>query len=228
MVAVAMRKKNYPKNTRSYWLLTFILLVLAAYYGFTQYQKLAGAQDALANEQDQITSVQNSATDAGNQYSDLKKAFDEKYKNVLDAIQNVFPPEENYTNLAILFDQFSSANNTTTNPFFMSDLKFGQSRVDASKDYIVLPVTMTIIASEANFMKFLQFIENSGSLDDKSRLMDIRSISINFSTQANQAATLPGQAGMAKQAAPTINVSISLNAYFQKSALNQGKTAATS
>ena len=62
-------------------------------------------------------------------------------------------------------------------------------------------------------MKFLKFMESSGTLEDKTRLMDIRSISINFGVSQSSSVTT-GQPLAAEK--PTLNVSVSLNAYFQK------------
>ena len=183
-------------------MLVIITILLAGYYGFTQYTKLHGAQEALALEQNQITDLQKLETQSAKDYAAHKKEFDQKYASVLDSLQAVYPPQENYTDLARLFDNFFQQNNSATNPIFANDIKFGQARNDANADYGVLPVTMTVTGTQDNFMKFLKFIETSGVLADKTRLMDVRSISINFTS------TDSGQ--------KMINVSVALNAYFQK------------
>ncbi|MFO0780369.1 MAG: hypothetical protein U0519_00525 [Candidatus Gracilibacteria bacterium] len=211
MATAALQKRNYAKSIRTYIMLIVITSVVAAYYGYTQYQKLSGAQDALAKEQLQITDLQNAEARASGDYVNLKKDFDQKYSGVLDSLQAVYPLQENYTDLARLFDQFFQTNNTSFNPVFVSDLKFGRARPDAAGDYAVLPVTMTITGTQDNFIKFLKFVESSGVLADKTRLMDIRSISINFS---GSGASLGLPTVASNQ--PMINVSVALNAYFQK------------
>ncbi len=212
MATAALQKRNYDKSIRTYMMLIIITLVLAAYYGYTQFTKLSGVQDALAKEQSQITDLQNTESQTNTDYVNLKQDFDQKYSGVLDSLQAVYPLEQDYTSLTRLFDQFFQTNNTTYNPVFVSDIKYGQPRYDAKVDYAVLPVTMTISGTQDNFDKFLKFVENSGVLEDKTRLLDIKSININFTSQSSQN-TAPGQIAANQQ---MINVSVVLNAYFQK------------
>lgn len=204
MTALALQKRNYSKHIRTYMMMTLVTMALAGYYGYTQYLKLSGAQEALVKEQSQISDLQKIEIQAGKDYNNLKTEFDQKYAGVLDSLQAVYPSEQNYTDLARMFDKFFADNNSASNPVFANDIKFGQPRQDAAKDFAVLPVTLTITGTQDNFMKFLKFVEKSGVLADKRRLMDIDSISINFTSDASQGAQ------------PMLNVSVALNAYFQK------------
>lgn len=222
MATAALQKRNYAKSIRSYMVLIVLTAGLALYYGYTQYVKLSGAQDALAKEQTRITELQSIQAGTSTDYINLKRDFDQKYSGVLDSLQAVYPLEENYTDLTRLFDSFFQTNNTPFNPVFVSDIKFGQAKIDASSEYAVLPVTMTIAGTQDNFMKFLKFIETSGVLEDKTRLMDIRSISINFTGSSALAGLVTTQTSNL----PMINVSIALNAYFQKPFLKAGATKA--
>ena len=139
----------------------------------------------------------------------MKKGFDDKFDTIYSALDTVYPLTEKYTDLARLFDDFVAKNDSSTDPVLISDLRFGQARFETSNDFAVLPVTVTLSGSQDNFIKFLKFIETSGVLEDKTRLMDIRSISINF--------VLPSlNQGEVLNTKPGINVSINLNAYFQK------------
>ena len=209
MVAVAILKKNYSRSIRNFMLLTLITMVLAGYYGYTQYGKLSAAQGALSAGQDMIAALQTKKTEVSGQFDTMKKGFDDKFDTIYSALDTVYPLTEKYTDLARLFDDFVAKNNSSTNPVLISDLKFGQARFETSNDFAVLPVSVTLSGSQDNFIKFLKFIETSGVLEDKTRLMDIRSISINF--------VLPSlNQGEVLNTKPGINVSINLNAYFQK------------
>lgn len=212
MATLALKKTNYVKKIRTYMGLIIITLGLAVFYGYTQYVKLSGAQNALANEQTQITTLQATETSTLSDYTNLKQSFDQKYSGVLNSLQNVYPTQENYTDLTRQLDVWFKDNNTPFDPVFMSNIQYGQARYDNAVDYAVLPVTMSITGSQDNFMKFLTYIENSGTLADKTRLMDVRSISINFSSSSDNAT---GQTGTAASK-PTLDVSLGLNAYFQK------------
>jgi len=97
----------------------------------------------------------------------------------------------------------------------MNDLKFSRPRIDTELDYSVLPFTLTLSTTRENFDNFLRYVENSGALDpngqgESTRLLDIRSISINF---MEQGAT--GFTGTSRSTTPIMNVSIAMNAYFQ-------------
>jgi hypothetical protein len=221
---VAIQRKNYPKSIRTYTFATVLVLLAAAVWGYFQYVKLAAAQDALAKEQQLTASMQANVDQFKTSYTDLKGSFDKDFASTISSVQAVLPPEENYTELTRLLDKFFQDNNI--NPIFVSDLKFSKPKVDATKEISILPFTMTISTTRDNFEKFLRFIGNSGSLEDKTRLMEIRSISINFQAPA---ATAFASAGTTIAAAeiPLLNVSVSLNAYFQKPTPGQKKTTTT-
>ncbi len=204
-----LKKRNYPQMMRQYSVGIFVLALIIAGYGFTQYTALSSAQTALAQEQDNVYKLQTNKDTLIHQYGDLKKAFNNQFTNLIKALNSVYPADENYTDLARLFDKFFQDNNTSVNPVFVSDLRFGQARIDKSSPYSILPITLTISGTQDNFNKFLKFVENSGVLDDGTRLMDIRSININFTAPAEQDTSL--------NATPLLNVSVNLNAYFQKS-----------
>lgn len=206
MSTLVLQKRNYAKTIRTYTILMVVTALVAGVYGYFQFTKLSSAQQALAAEQVQITDLQKTEAQAGKDYGDLKKDFDQKYASVLDSLLAVYPAQQNYTDLARLFDNWFQANNTLANPVSANDIKFGQPRYDANSDYGVLPVSMTVTGTQDNFMKFLKFIETSGVLEDKTRLMDIRSISINFTSNSSKVSSEQ----------PMINVSVALNAYFQK------------
>lgn len=214
MATAAIKKRGYIYSIQSYLIFGAILLGVSAYFGYQQINNYFAANDALKLEQDNLSTMQTNVAQVKTDYANLKKQYDEQIASINDALQFVLPEQEAYTNLVRIFDQFSAQNNSQGSPFFVSDVKFGTSRQDAKNDYSILPVTMTINASKSNLMKFLQFIENSGMLENKTRLMDIRSISINFSS-ADGAGD------------PTLNVSLAVNAYFQKTKTTTTNTTAT-
>jgi len=222
MATVALKKHNYSQSIRTYVMLIIVTAGLGGYYAYTQFAKFSAAQDALTKEQAQVTTLQGVESQTSTDFTNLKKDFDQKYSGVLESLQSVYPLEEKYTELTRLFDQFFQANNSSFNPVFLSDIRFGQARYDANADYAILPVTMTISGTQDNFNKFLKFVENSGVLEDKTRLMDVRSISINFTSSGAAQTTATGTA--AAQTVPTINVSVALNAYFQKPFLQKTVT----
>lgn len=213
---VAVAKKNYPRAIRNYTVFIFFILLASAAYGYFQFTKLSTAQAALGEGQAFADTLRASSAKFESTYTDLKRLFDEDFKTIADSVQAVYPSEESYTKLTRLLDDFMQQNNKSFDPIFMSDLRFSQPRVSVNKDYSILPFTLTLSTTRSNFEKFLRFVESSGALGNGSslvgvRLMDLRSISINFSTE--QSAFAAGATATAP--VPLLNVSVALNAYFQ-------------
>lgn len=90
-------------------------------------------------------------------------------------------------------------------------MKFSKPKLNTSTDYVVLPFTLTLNTTRDNYDKFMRYVENSGDLDEQTRLLDINSISINFVTE---------QSAVSSSGSPIeiemLNVSMSMNAYYQK------------
>ena len=207
MAKVAIRRKNYPRTIRNYMVFTMIVLLAAGVYGFFQLQKLTAAQVALAQGVSTSEQLANSVDSFSESYVDSKKTFDEGFASILNSVEGVLPLEEDYTDLTRLLDDFVQKNNTSLNPITMDNVSYGAAQ-KIEDNYSVLPVTLSINASRDNFENFLRFIFSSGALQERTRLMDIQAISINFSAQRQGLATTIGEEAM-------LNVSIQLNAYFQ-------------
>lgn len=118
-------------------------------------------------------------------------------------LADIFPQNESYTELTRQLDDFFKKNNTSANPLIASDLRFGSPILDETKQYNILPFSMSITASESNFYTFLNYVQNSGALSgDKVRLMNIQSININFRK---------GE----KSSSQEVSFHVEMNAFFQ-------------
>lgn len=208
---ILIPRQNYQRQIRTYTVLTVAVLIVAGVYGFFQFQKLSTAQVALADGEVRLAEMKTFETQISEQYTSLKSAFDEDFSEVQTAIEGVFPSSEDYTALTEDLDQLVLTLNRQSPSIFMSNLKFSQPRFEEERGYAVLPFSMTLQTTRANLERFLAYAENSGSLDDASRLLDVRSININF----------PGQGGGATQGADLLSVSLNVNAYFQMPAVEQ-------
>lgn len=216
---VVVPHKNYRRSIQSYVFLTVILIVAASVYGYFQFTDLTAARAALNSEQAQLSQLQTAEKQISQDYVVIKNAYNETYKDIRESVNAVLPTEEYYTDLTKQLDEFMYEYNTEKSPIFMSDLKFSKARVEAENDYSVLPFSLTLSTTRQNFEEFLKFVSNSGSLEDGTRLIDITSISISFPTQPVGLSATPET-----QQSRIINVSVSLNAYYQKSILENGKS----
>ena len=197
-------KRNFIRLTRSYTVATIFVVLAAGVFCFLQYQKLIAANEAIVLEQSAKTQIGEEKEKAVNLYKGLRDGFSTEYLGLKDGLIAVFPDKEDYTTLTQRLDDYMSANNTKDNPIFMSDLRFSEPRYEKNKDYGVLPFSITLNTSKQNFTKFLSYIETSGGLTDKVRLMDVNSVSINVNE---------GRTSTASQV-EMLNVTLSLNAYF--------------
>lgn len=209
---ISIVKKDYSKSIRTYTIVTFILGAIIVFYGYQQVSKLLTVNAALASEQEQAIILQTSSDTFAKDYDTMKKTFESANANALNSLQAVYPSTENYTELTRQLDKYFQDNNTPADPLFTNDLRFSRPVFDEKKDYSVLPFTMSVTASKNSFAKLMRYIENSGDLDSKTRLMEIRSISISFpSGQQAPLSTAP-----TKAKSSVYNLSLSMNAYFQK------------
>lgn len=211
---VTIRRKNYPRQIRSYGAFIVLILVAAGVYGFMQFQKLTTAQTALANAAQTAQTLRGAAETSSQNYQELKTSFDQNSAAIRNAIEFVFPSDENYTKLTQSLDkEIDTLNSSSLNPIFASDLKFAKPKLNTATDYVVLPFTLTLNTTRDNYDKFMRYVENSGDLDEQTRLLDINSISINFVTE---------QSAVSSTGTPVeiemLNVSMAMNAYFQKPA----------
>ncbi len=203
-VKTIIKKKNYPRTIRSYFVGTMVIIVVAAVYGVMQFTKLAEIQDAMAAEQEQMGTLTLKADKLAATYKTIQSSYETEFSKTNNAIQDIFPTEDDYTNLTIKLEKIINDMNLASNPIVMNNLSFGRARTDTGSDYSVLPFQTTISTTQDNFDKFLRYVNSSGDLATGSRLMDIRSISINFSQNLNAAA-----------GGEMLDVNLNMNAYLQ-------------
>jgi hypothetical protein len=146
-----------------------------------------------------------------NEYLSNKTQADELENELNDNLRDVFPANDNYTELTRAFDAFEEQTHTAKSPFVISNIEYQEIQTSEDGNYKYLPVRMTIASSQENFNKFLQYVEQSGSLLGKTRLMDIQSIHLSFGEDES------GESGVkvTNSNSELINFSVKIHAYFQ-------------
>jgi len=157
--------------------------LFVSYFGIEKYFEYSEkTQIVSASEQNlaQLDKDKKSDTETS-----VKILTENKSRNeaVNKALSSVFPSSENYTELTKAFDEYFLANNRTNNPIIVTDMTFGAPADDTTKKYQILPISMNITSSEPNFYKFLQFVQDSGTLSKSIRLLTLKSIQMNFSEE---------------------------------------------
>jgi len=211
---IQIKKKNYQRSIRSFIFLSIFLFAGAFYYGYTQYVKLAAAQDAVARENVKLAELDKTVTETSSSFSEMSGVYENEYSPKVAQINNVFPAAEDYTNLTISLEEFVNSLDTPGNPMRMDSVRYSASQFDAVQGYSILPFQISLVATRSNFEKFVTYIQTSGDLKQEVRLMEIKNFTMNF---------VPAQAqGGATINEPMLNVTLSLNAYYQKPLLVAG------
>ncbi|MFA5842092.1 MAG: hypothetical protein WC882_00205 [Candidatus Gracilibacteria bacterium] len=185
-----------PKSHVFSTVLALILFGVTGWYGFNGYGQLSQAKTDITQTDQALALLEQESQSVTQVYQDAKKTFMDNENVKLEKIETVFPSKEDLTDLTRAFDAFATKNHYSSNPFFVSQLTYGEM---TTKDgYQVLPVTMSVECSEKNFYKFLNYIESSGSLDTGVQLMSINALSLQMEEETD-----------------TLRVQLSLYAYLQ-------------
>jgi hypothetical protein len=193
--------------TNVFFGLSAVLVLFMVYYTYVNLSKYLDMRNEISvNETlhnsltEKDTLVQNELNKVNDENSALKQ-------QIYDEIDLVLPSFENHTYLTRTLEKFETDNNRLRDPFNISNLQYQKQTKPDGMPYTKLPFKMTIHSSYNNFFKFLQFVQNSGTLSDGTRLLDIDSITINFTTPKGDSENTSGQ--------DEINFNISMNAYIR-------------
>lgn len=187
-----MKKSVFP------FILALLILGGVGYYGYTRYLVLETTEEEIIKSESFRNQLEEELGSLAAPFSEAKAEFKETELSRVEKVKAVFPEEEELTELTRTFDDFEVKNNFSNNPFFISSLNFKEAMTEENLPYRILPIDLSIQSSTKNFFKFLEYVENSGSLDTKVRLMEINSINVDLNSKGK------------------ITFQVSLNAYFQK------------
>lgn len=206
-----IKNRTLRRNIQAYWILIMVLTAIMAYYSYLKFSDLITKSNAITEQTSLLASLESTLSSEESEYKALVEEKKPLYEKLDGEIKNVLPEGENYTNLTRELDAFF-LNLAQTNPIFVSNLQYGGARTDESGKFSVLPITLTIESSKENFFKFLDYIENSGSLTSKVRLMDVEAIRINFQKGGDETGQTVEE---------SVSLNVNLNAYFQTDANGQ-------
>lgn len=185
-----------------------IFLIIAGlvvlYYGIERYLEYSDKANVVSQSQALLQNLETENKKETDDYNTTKTTYKEKNEALNKELSSVFPLQENYTELTKVFDEYFVSRNKTNNPIIATDIQYGSPTSDAKSRYDILPISMNITASESNFYDFLKFIQSAGTLSKKLRLLDLRSIQLNFSDDTDASGR------------NTIDFRAEVQAYFQK------------
>lgn len=183
------------KNSSIPLIIALVILAITGWYGFSKYMDLSTVNAQLEEGDLILLDLEQESAGLSSDYQDSKKEFMDDVSANQEKVDAIFPENEDITALTRELDDFAFENHYSTNPFFISQLSYGE--IEEGLNHRVLPISMTIEASESNFDKFLEYVETSGSLDGGVRLLSIDSIALQLSDDE------------------ALQVQLSINAYLQ-------------
>lgn len=194
---------------RLYAVFTLVLLAILGFYTYTNVMKLLEIRSEIETNESFYTSL----NETDNRIEDELETIKSENKDLTQTIQNqldlVLPEGEELTSLTRTLESFAGDIHRIKNPFMISNLQFTKNKTNTELSYEILPFKMTIQSSYENFFKFMKFVENSGTLSDETRLLDIQSIVINFISPTGTEGNTSGR--------DEINFNVSMNAYYRNS-----------
>lgn len=202
----AFIRQHYIRRSIKLYLILLVLIVLGvAYFGVEKYFEYSDKSSVVTQSESLLSQLEKDAKKEQDDYTAIKTDYKDANSALALELGEVFPLDENYTKLTKAFDDYFVKN--TNNKSVANDIQYGTPVSEPGSKYDVLPITMNIVTSEANFYDFLRFVQSSGTLSKKLRLIDLKSIQLNFSDDSGSG----GSSGKS-----SIQFRATLNAYFQK------------
>lgn len=192
------KQKAYAK---AYMVLCLIVLLSFGTYTVFKIREYITLKAGVSANAEMITLLQADAVQEKALYEINKAKSDETIFEIEKKLNTLFPSTDDYTALTRQIDKIEEDLNRKNDPFEISNIDY--LNIVNEANYSILPLRMNIKSSGENFTRFLHLMENSGSLNDGLRLMDLSSIRLSF-----QDAEQEGGKNM-------INFTVLLNAYFQ-------------
>jgi len=182
-------------------LVGLFVLLLTAGLAYWQWDILSANKSMVSVLGTEVSTLTSQKEAFAGEYQTVKTDTAESNETLAQDLLRVFPPNEDITNLTRLLDDFAMKTNFENNPFFVSNIRYGDVETPDGANYRILPVSLELTTSAKNLSKFLEFVETSGSLKANVRLMSAETVSVSY----------PNEFG------GTFEAQIDLNAYFAQS-----------
>ena len=199
--------KSRQFQVRLYGILSIILILIMGYYSYTNVSKMLDMRGKISTYNQLHNSLSETDGRLDDELSTTKEENSELVQKIQSELEYVLPPTENHTELTRTLEAFANDVHRTKNPFVINSLQYQSPQAAEEGNYNILPFTLSIHSSYDNFFKFLEYVSNSGTLSDKTRLIDIQQIVINFVSPQGTQGNLSGQ--------DEINFNVSMQAYFR-------------
>lgn len=173
-------QKSFRQARSVYLLLAVLFLVGAAATGYFRGRELLTMREVTVQNETRIAALQTEKTSAQASYAETRVALSQDNADFARLLEKIIPAGERYTEFTRSLDEYFAQNLDANNSIVASNLRFGKGEATEGLPFFSLPTSLTITSSKDNFFKFLRFVEQSGSTETATRLMDIQGIRVNF------------------------------------------------
>lgn len=167
-------------NDRSKLLLGILIILGAIGLGIWQWNVGEALKIETNSLNSTFASLSQTKEELEGNFQTLKTEVNESRKSSEQKLSAVFPLNEDITELTRIFDDFEAKNNFATNPFFISSVNYQNETASEDGAYRYVSLTVSVETSRKNLDKFIEFIENSGSLEAEARLMSIERMRLSY------------------------------------------------
>ncbi len=171
------------KSISKYGIILIILLIINIFFSFKFY-KVKTELNNLKNESEELDNKLDSSEADYIKFKSDTESQKAKYSQTLDS---VLPSNEDITNLNRQIEDFANSIDSSSSPIYLEKISYGNSEQDKnSPNLYLLPFSVGFKSSEENFYKMLKFIESSGNIENKVRLMEVTKIAANSQSEEAQ------------------------------------------
>lgn len=211
--------QRQKKSLKAYAILCLALIIGIGAHAYFKWSDYTRFKTATTLNQTEVKKLNTDVNNKNVAYQKAHEDYDKLTGTIESGLKEVFPQSDNYTELNRAFDNLEASLNRAKSLFVISSIDYQDVAVSEDGTYRYLPLRMNIVSSPENFTKFLQYIEESGSLNEKVRLMDIQSIHLSFGDSeesgGSQGLGGNGETGVSATEGSTITFSVKIHAYFQ-------------
>lgn len=194
------------RSSTVYFFLALFIFLGSAGYGVFQYRIFEAEHQAILDNKKQIDELTEVLVRKEKEFRFFSEEREKQQAEFAKKITSILPQDEQYTNLTRQLDSYIAKNDKPSNPLFQGSLKFSKGApVNGFPGISGLSVSMNLEGTRDQFFKFLDFINESGSLETGTRLMELNSIQLNF-PEGGENLNDPTQ---------KINFTVDMTAYYQ-------------
>ena len=167
-----------------YFVAIAIIVATLGFHSYPQYQKLVETKAQVTSIEGQIQQIKSDIDASKREQSTLEVTLERLRKERGPLVDAVFPIDENIEDLTRFLEAYSIAlqkfGTMELNMITFKEPKF-------TENYGVVEISMTVFCNQVNLVKFMQMLNESGSLDENKffnnrpiRLMRVEKVNVNI------------------------------------------------